>query len=259
MFSLSQAEVQSRIYRAQQVAQADSKDKEPLLRSCFDSSVDDLINQGYSLIRAESEIKRKRILLDCDKVFGERLQQNLRAASTVMPVTPVKNHGAYIHNRNFQPLHTDNAYTHKAPGIVLLVCIRPADKGGTSLLVHLNEIKSHFSIEAPHVLNLLSDPDAVTYHRGKEILQKAIFTQNASMHQMLSFTVFADRISFPSIEHKSAFSQLVDYIHTSTNQYRLQLEENDILLMDNQSVAHGREPFDGERMLHRIWYNYSLT
>ncbi|MCX7594902.1 MAG: TauD/TfdA family dioxygenase [Fischerella sp.] len=152
-------------------------------------------------------------------------------------------------------MHTDGTYENEPPRVVAMQCIMPSKNGGLSQIVYGESVyeylmENHFQ----ELQNLLTH--TITITRGDQTATRAIFLEKEGR---ISITFRADSvvsIAMPP-EVKKAFNIIKEYVNSPNNQLIFKLKANQILLLDNTSVLHGRTSFpDNEvRKLNRVCFD----
>ncbi len=154
------------------------------------------------------------------------------------------------------PMHTDGSADIDPPKIVALQCEIPSQNGGFSQIVYGEEIYEYLIKNYPEELqNLFTNPVTIK-NLGNKTDTRAIFIEKQGR---ILITFKAD--SLVSIEIpdkiKNAFQIIKNYVNDPNNQFIFKLKANQILILDNTSVLHGRTSFpDNEvRKLNRLWFD----
>jgi alpha-ketoglutarate-dependent taurine dioxygenase len=199
-------------------------------------------------------------LLALQKVFGSIIRHK---RSDENGIVSVENLGSYpsdnaqllsATNQMFS-MHTDGTYEIEAPKVVAMQCVIPANNGGFSQIVYAASVYDYLMENYPQELqSLFSHPLTIT--RGNQTATRAIFVE---LGGRISMTFRADPVVSiiipPPIE--KVFNVIKNYINASSNQLIFKLKPNQILVIDNTSVLHGRTSFpDNEvRKLNRLCFD----
>lgn len=154
------------------------------------------------------------------------------------------------------PLHTDGfAYGDLAPDHFALACVRPGDAGGESVLVDSYKLLDAVdeSLRAFLTTTLVDhsepgmaaaptlSPLALRTASGRLAVRKVPFVRPAAGDPYPATTQAAlDR-------WRRAVAQQDETVR------RFTLQAGELAVIDNYRVMHGREPFEGERMMWRVW------
>ena len=147
--------------------------------------------------------------------------------------------------------HTDGNYLLNPPGMQVFHCLKPADKGGDTLLV-----------DGLRVLEELKRNHAATYRyfsrypiqyvfkdKGHHyITYKPVFTFN-SKGEMVEFHFNNDdrglQPAAPDVgEYYDHLENLLAVVKQEDLQHQLRLEPGTVIMIDNHRVLHGRTSFD---------------
>lgn len=141
--------------------------------------------------------------------------------------------------------HTDH---HKAKYVVWY-CYKQTDKGGESILMDAKRIFQQLSNEHQEQLKLI------------ELFEHKIFSDDKDSFPLVSISNTGEikfYYSFWLVKNENkqnpallAFQKLI----RETPPTKICLKEGDILIVNNQSVFHGRTPIEGskDRFLKRYW------
>ncbi|BAZ69773.1 MAG: TauD/TfdA family dioxygenase [Pelatocladus maniniholoensis HA4357-MV3] len=152
-------------------------------------------------------------------------------------------------------MHTDGTYEIEPPKVVAMQCVIPSNHGGFSQIVYAESIYDYLMENHPQELQSLFS-NQLTITRGSQKATRAIFVE---IEGRISMSFRDDPVVSiiipPPIE--KVFNVIKNYINTSSNQLRFKLKTNQILVIDNTSVLHGRTSFpDNEvRKLNRLCFD----
>jgi gamma-butyrobetaine dioxygenase len=151
-------------------------------------------------------------------------------------------------------LHTDGfAYGDKAPDAMALVCVQDGTSGGESFLVdgyalleHMDSGLRSFLLDVPvdqtePGAHPAIAPVVLTLASGRRAVRQPLYAQPAPG------TETPDRDALQIARWKDLTAEL------SATVPRFRLAPGEVLLADNYRVLHGRDPYEGERFLWRVW------
>lgn len=174
-----------------------------------------------------------------------------------------------ITNDEFHP-HTDgtfvqglisgkqSAFKVNPPKMLLLQCVRKAKNGGTNILVDSKPILYEINQQNPQMFDILSSPGCITYCRDDQLaIDIAVYRRVKENLYYIRFRYDAATYT-PSWSRAAVESLHYDYHLNEKYQTRVDLQQNDILIIDNLRVLHGREAFASDhhqevRKLRRTW------
>ena len=154
--------------------------------------------------------------------------------------------------------HTDGFCLTEAPDIVLMLAIQPSQSGGETQFVHINE-----------VLPDLSSQDIAWLFEHKysfpPAIKRSILTGNEES-PLVAFNPY-DVAGMNMNDRSVAQSVFIDeQLKLSPNVYKFyravktspamqsfRYATGDCLVIDNRKILHARLPFDGTRLLKRVW------
>lgn len=157
-------------------------------------------------------------------------------------------------NKTFT-MHTDGSYEIVPPKIVAMQCVIPSQNGGISQIVYAKSVYEYLMENYLEELQILLTHKLIIT-RGNQTSTQAIFVEiegRTLMHFRSDPTV--SLLIPPQIE--KAFDIIKNYVNAPKNQLMFKLQANQIILLDNTSVLHGRTSFpDNEvRKLNRVWFD----
>ena len=192
-------------------------------------------------------------------LFGKPLKDVGVRKNFVAKVAPSKNGKYYVNSIFSQPLHTDEGYRCAFPRFVSLYCVRPSLTGGVSTIVKTTDVLDKLYKIFDNDVNSFFQSNFLDLDTAYEKINKQIFFYLNKTRIGMSYSPFLKNITTSEVGHKM-IGVINQFIHDPLNQYRIKLKENDLLIMDNCQVLHGRTAFseNDERLMLRLW-NELLT
>lgn len=162
-------------------------------------------------------------------------------------------------------IHSDGPQHIKPPSYVIMACSEQAEAGGESIISYANKIYRDLNYRKKKILNIL-EKNILFERRGFTKIQKT-FSKPIFINKKnnISFRYLRDYIeSGFKIENKKmnsmqirALNQLDKMLCQKKYQKRYRLERGDLILLNNNLLAHGRTTFkvtkDLNRTLLRAW------
>lgn len=234
------------------------------------NKVDKISEQEQSeLLKIFKEFKV--VILDCDpspnpkenllaltKFFGAIKLHKRSDRDGVVPVAYLPDSPGYLDTTNLTaPMHTDGSFETEPPLVVALQCEIPALNGGLSTMVHALNVYQYLTENYPLQLPALFNPNSFLIKRiDGQMATQAIFREHDNRIYMVFRSETDDSVIEIHPEVKNAFNLIKDYVNNPSNQTVFQLQANQILLVDNTSVLHGRTSFPKEsvRKLNKLWF-----
>lgn len=174
----------------------------------------------------------------------------------------VSDKGAYA-NRHYLadqpgtfPLHTDRAFSPDPPPIIGLLCKRRATQGGETLLIDGKQLYLQLlrDLGADSVSSLFQCVYRI--ERSSLALSRPLFFYNDRKRTCIAYRR-GDSAATVTIE--PGFERLVrkidSYLLDPSQQLRVMLEPQELLLIDNHRFLHGRTAFSGQRLLYRLYFS----
>lgn len=154
------------------------------------------------------------------------------------------------------PCHTDNAGKNFPADIVIVQCIRPADDGGKTFLVHVDDI-----------VKKLSDTEL-------SLLCEAVFPFPCGREKIISYKGGKPQIRYNrhyinmclnkyneelDMKYRKVLNYLDEVIAFGKISREVQLNYRDCIIINNKTTLHGRSKFpqNSRRLLKRIRVNLS--
>jgi gamma-butyrobetaine dioxygenase len=192
-------------------------------------------------------------LLETAKLMGAVSEAAYGAVFDLSPANTIGTLGATFHE---VPPHTDEPFRYMPPGLLILGCVRPAEKGGDTILVDGFQIAETLRDEAPDAFALLCEPNHVfvRYHAGKldeRMRGKAISRDDRGavcgirLHTRSTAPLDVPSDLVPA--YFAAHRALVAKAMAPENQLRLRLAAGDVAVLDNHRVLHSRTAFTDSR------------
>jgi alpha-ketoglutarate-dependent taurine dioxygenase len=151
------------------------------------------------------------------------------------------------------PLHSDGfAYGERAPDLIFLLCVTQGTAGGASFAADgwalLDGLDDDLRAFVRHTPVDLTEPGMhpsigplVTERAGHPVVRRTPFMQPA-----------------PGSPDPESDAAMIERWRASTRALtatlpRFTLSPGEALCLDNERVLHGRDPYEGERFMWRIW------
>ncbi|MBS0359112.1 MAG: TauD/TfdA family dioxygenase [Proteobacteria bacterium] len=230
------------------------------LRKIWDSKITSFFSaHGFFLLQLENS--EPQVLLQIAAILGQ-IQNNPNTdnqgiTNVVGFDTGQKN--TVVSSDSFS-LHTDGAYLHglaeingepvrvTPPKFVLLQCVKPSDEGGESILVDGKKALVSVLNQSPALLPSLFKPCVSMVHNDLLISDVSIFSRNREGTYAIRYSYDEEMIlpkySLPNISKFNSGLKPTFYQSLTSNQ---------ILVLDNKRMLHGRSAFKGDRTLRRVW------
>jgi hypothetical protein len=143
--------------------------------------------------------------------------------------------------------HTDGSSVPEPPGLLLLTCVQPADEGGATQVADGARIISTLAEKHPSALRSLSAPRSA-YFGGAGGYLGSVF-EPAGLDRVRIRLRLDDLVRFSAdAAAEIPLLRTVISLHLKT----MHLGPGDGLLLCNTRWLHGRDPFDGRRIMLRI-------
>lgn len=236
-----------------------------------------LKKKDYFLIIKEFEknkIKLEKKIKLFEK-FTTLLEQNEKGIK-VVKVSPKKNLLLKFKNLEKKKLryhqtnlggsiHSDGPQLNTPPRFIIMACAEQAKSGGYSIITYANKIYDNLKFKNKKILNILKKK-IIFERRGFQSIQKT-FSKPIYVYKKnnLTFRYLRDYIDsgfkIKNVKIKKsqllALKKLDQMLTEKKYQKRYKLNKGDIILLNNNILAHGRTKFkvtkDNNRTLLRAW------
>ncbi len=153
----------------------------------------------------------------------------------------------YTHKEQY--VHTDGTMVENPADIVVLYCEMPAKKGGESTFVDGRELHRKLKREDPGLLAALMEKDAGIFGDSTADRKiKAIFKHYGTNRMSICFR--NDKLVSYSKMIQDKFAYLIATIGSLTS--RIKLNSGEGYIVNNHRFIHGRDSFEGDRIIHRV-------
>jgi len=210
------------------------------------------LNKTNKFISLTDELNKKGFVHLFNQT-EEQLKQHLAELGEIIFTTDVKvkpNSRPLVTSERALDFHTDH---HKARYIAWH-CHQQTDKGGESILLDAETIYSQLSVEDRKSLKQIDLFEHKIFPDDKES-NPLVHTSGGKNKFYYSFWLVSegDKLNPALLE----FQRLIK----SAEPVRLTLQKNDILIVDNHRILHGRTAIEGskDRHLKRYWINNPLN
>ncbi len=214
----------------------------------------------FVILECEALPNPQENLLALTKFFGSVIRHRRSDENGIVPVENLYNFLANNVSRSvtnqMHPLHTDGSADSEPPKIVAMQCEIPSQSGGFSQIVYGESIYKYLIENYPQELQKLFTNTVTITNLGGKTDTRAIFVEKQGR---ISITFKADSIVTITVPPQitDVFNIIKNYVNDPENQLIFKLKANQILLLDNTSVLHGRTSFpDSEiRKINRLWFD----
>lgn len=214
--------------------------------------------RGFNL----SLSKPRKILLEAASNYGFPIsftqEQNGVLIQNVYPVPNLETQQISSSSKVELGLHTETAFHHYKPTVVLLLCLR-GDPNAATTYATIDEITKHISPESIHTLTKPWFTTSVddSFRMNGESDMEIPCSILKEVGETKSYEICYDQALMRATNEQAnaALGELKQAIDRSTEE--IVLDTGDLLVMDNTRVIHGRLPFqaryDGtDRWLQRV-------
>jgi len=235
-------------------------------------------NKFHIIIRNFEKNKRKinSKIIKFSKLFGKPLSQNKLGEKFVTIKPNVKLIKERLSNKNIKlryhqtnlggDIHSDGPQLSTPPKYVIMVCIKQAKKGGSSIISSAEKIYRYLKKNDPKILRTLMKKYYFE-RRGfsfsnNNIFKKPIFEKKSNTIRFrylreyieAAYNLKRTKLNF---QETLALNYLDNLLTKKKFQSKYKLKEGDVLILNNNYLAHGRSGFKInygiQRSLMRIW------
>lgn len=215
-------------------------------------------------------------LIKFSKLFGKPLAQNKKNEKYVKIIPNVKLINKRTKDKSVKlryhqtnaggAIHSDGPQLTFPPKYVIMGCIKQADKGGSSIIASAKKIADFLKIKNPDIFNLLQK-NFLFERRGfsypnNNILKSPIFKIKKNIFKfryLREYIEAAYKIDSKILNKKNieALDILDNLLTKKEFQIKYKLNTGDVIILNNNFLAHGRSSFRlnniNQRTLMRIW------
>lgn len=170
---------------------------------------------------------------------------------------PPHTDGTFIHGMN---LNADGeAIRVLPPRLVGFQCVQPAESGGELILVDAQKVLIALMDEKPELVSILFRPGCISFCRDDQLaLDLAVFGRMPDVEKLAVRIHFDRRVFMSSWSYEAIAVAYEQYFANPQYAVNIALKSNQILLIDNRRVLHGRSIYQvykgrNVRFHRRIW------
>jgi hypothetical protein len=218
--------------------------------------------RGYAILQFDKFIDNNAINISAwlQALLGEPIYDKNPGKLTYAKVQAEKNSKFYINSNLTQPMHTDEGHTTQCPRYVALHCVQQSEIGGDSILVPFETLHKALLDQFGDMVKLLYRKDAITVQNVYGEEKKPILLHFEESRSGISYSPVLQKMR-SSHDVFELFDYMTKFAHDPNNQIRFKMKPDQILLIENCRVLHGRTAFSHHesRLLYRYWFgNYTL-
>ncbi|WP_392476274.1 TauD/TfdA family dioxygenase [Nostoc sp. C110] len=228
----------------------------------FDEIVEVIGVRDYCILTFSSTLDIQEFAEKANPFFGDLMSQTQEASSLIYSVeyNPQFNlSNMQLNSNSAQPMHTDGHFKEKSPKYLCLYCCEQAKNGGFSQMVFADDVYSYIkSLSLEIAEQLFSEYIEYSRRRPKGGLfkynKKLFFRRNDGKigisYNPIMYEIKADK------KIEQALTLINYFTNKPSSQTIFRLQPNEMLILDNERVLHGRTSFDrtSRRKLKRLWF-----
>lgn len=153
-----------------------------------------------------------------------------------------------VTSNKFLDFHTDN---HLAKHI-LWYCHKPALEGGFTMLCDAEKVYDQLNESEKEALSKIHVYEHKLYPENRN---SNPIVREINGKRIFYYSFWLAREKYRELPVFKKWRELVQ----KTEHIKLRLEKNDILIVDNHRIFHGRTEIIGDRFLKRYWLNSNYT
>lgn len=159
------------------------------------------------------------------------------------PIRPVAGGRSIASTRDVSPFHTDSQMLLGVPAAVqILVCVKPATRGGESTLVDGDAVIARLDREAPDLARAAFEVERVQRFYFGEVRGPTVAIRGGHLAWSLA----------PRAEPGDAVGAALVRAVTAHDRTEIALGASEALVASNHRMLHGRRAFEGDRELVRL-------
>jgi alpha-ketoglutarate-dependent taurine dioxygenase len=193
-----------------------------------------------------------------DVTMGDRDNQRTEEVWMEVRYDP-KHPDAYRHSLNAQPLHTDGSYIPEFPNATLMACVTNAGEGGETTFISSNTLADVMRIEAPELLDALSNMDMPHSRSGDERIEKVLDMSADAVLVNWNYYCLAKDLS-PEMRRiaEAFFDFLQKSPGVSANTLAVKLSPGDAITWKDRQILHGRNGFKATKESERFLWKCAI-
>lgn len=198
-----------------------------------DKYIEDIESKGFCYIQKGGEFFLRELVDKLGYVIQEKnilVEEKYRKWST---------------STKAMPLHTD----HSRVDFVAWHCIEQTDKGGETLLSDASIVFNQLSPNHKEILKKVELKNVQLFEKDLPFNPLMLIEENKTKFYFVPWLIKENE----SKEVEDALNEL--HTKLKENMVTLRLEKEDLLIIDNTRILHGRNPITGltDRLLKRYW------
>ena len=228
----------------------------------FDELVKALRIRDYCILTFDSSLDIQQFAQNANPYFGSLMSQTQETGSLVYSVEydPKMNLSKMKLNSNrSQPPHTDGHFKKKSPKYLCLYCCEQSENGGFSQMVFVDNVYDYIKSLPSEITEQLFSagieysrrrPRGGLFRYKKRLLFRTNDRRVGISYNPIMYEIRADK------KIEQALTLINYFTNKPSNQTIFRLKPNEMLLLDNERVLHGRTNFDknSRRKLKRLWF-----
>ena len=223
--------------------------------------VDCFNSHGFAIITPNELVDN---LVSLQPLFGTLVKNEKMNSDGILVIDPILGFSPGQKNTEMDHLpHTDECYLNEASRIMILQCVLQSSIGGESTIVYGSEMyKFCRETFTQDEIELLFRKDCLSI--GRKL-------SDSSQNDCSSIAIFSiNKLNFLEVKWRSMdsyidnvnesilkiYEKLNSFVWDPTNQLKFKLKPNQILVVDNRALCHGRIRYSNEerRTLWRTNY-----
>lgn len=215
---------------------------------------------GFAILRCAERARSRQDLLSLRRRFGTPVPHPRADGDGIVPIDPAHPVAGFLGSSRVEHLlHTDGAFRDRPEALITLQCVRPALRGGLSVLASAQAAYAYLARHFPGRRDALAEPDALTITRTDQTSTQPLFHRRDGVCT-LRFRM-ADGVSrvVPRADVRDQYAELCRFFAAPANRLSFKLAVGDVLIADNTALVHGRTPIPAgmPRVMRRL--NFDAT
>ena len=198
-----------------------------------DAAREPCARQGFAVVRPAAELSPEEAAR-APWLFAERLLGERPRLVERQPIKAIPGGRSFASSAGPAPLHTDSqSFAGTPPAVQVMACVRPADRGGESVLVDAWALLDRIAASDPDLYRLLFEaPRRIPFVFG-DVFGPTVALRGGAF-------VFTQAPVAPPGDPVAA--RLAPWIDAAPRIERA-VSAGEILVVDNHRMLHGRRPF----------------
>lgn len=215
-------------------------------------------NLGFCIIETKEDINIPSFK-SLENYFGNIVKHSRSKRNGIVTIKEIPNMPNYLATTNqSHPPHTDGVYLDNPPKFVAMLCVSQSEIGGESIIIRGRDVYMHMLKAFGQ--SFFKSGIQFTLRRAEQESTHSIFQQSLDAMYLFYRDDKTAPIRIINNYELLMFLEFQKFIINPTNQIVFKLKKNQILILNNFSVLHGRKEYldvenKHKRCMYRLWFD----